>query len=171
MVYLRGLHNWDASKPDGGERDYATAILAKIDSMDREDATIAKDGERTPEATARRIANLVAAGDISGAVRTLQQGGGLLANKSVTDLIEMQKAEILRMRKDADARETELTAAHHALIAEGAARNAADAKVARLVAAGDELDTRMHNRMAVFNCNVSDDTKSLAWRAAKEDSK
>ena len=80
--------------------ELATAILAKSDSMDLADAQIAPDGERTPEATVRRITNLVQLGDIRGAVRALRNDGGLAANKTITDLLEMQKAELARLRED-----------------------------------------------------------------------
>jgi len=40
------------------------------------------------------------------------------------------------------------------------------AQLAALISAGNAVVARLHERMAVFGCNVSDDTKAVAWEAA-----
>jgi alkyl sulfatase BDS1-like metallo-beta-lactamase superfamily hydrolase len=90
-------------------------------------------------------------------------------------------AEAAEYKWSAEMLATAILAKVESMETPGALRNVLDAQVAeimrlredkaRLIEAGDELDARMHERMAVFGCNVADDSKSLAWQAAKEGAK
>lgn len=114
-----------------GYGDIATAILAKIESMELDELNASEGGETGPVATVRRIAQRVQLGETTNAIRLLSLYGGLEANQRITDLIDAQKAELIRLR--------ECVADRDAIIARMKAESvAAKAHIARLIAGKED---------------------------------